>query len=103
VKIRKVDIEVLKEPAKPKAPSPRELRRMALEAKLREAIAAARSDTASAVKLILEPGEKFATVRLAFNRVKDRVHAAEVNLHKRGDDLYVAVLAQTRGRRRKGS
>ena len=45
----------------------------------------------------------FPSVRLAFNRVRDRVHAAEVNLHKHGDDMYIAALAQTRGRRRKGS
>ena len=103
MKIRKVGIDVLKEPAKPKGPTPRELRRLDLESKLEEAIIAARSDTGSAVKLILDQGEKVAGVRVAFNRVKDRLHAGEVNLHKRGEDLYVAALPNTRGRRRKAS
>ena len=103
MKIRKVGIEVLNEPAKPKGPTPRELRRMEVESKLEEAITTAKSDTGSAVKLILDPGEKVPGVRVAFNRVKDRLHASEVNLHKRGDDLYVAALANTRGRRRKVS
>ena len=91
----------MKEPAKPKALTPAQLRRVHLERDLEQAISAARSDTESAFKLILEPGEKFPTVRLAFNRVRDRLHAGEVNLHKRGDDIYIAALAQTRGRRRK--
>lgn len=101
MKIRKVSIDALKGPAKPKAPTPRELRRMELESKLEEAISAAKSDAGSAFKVLLDPGEKFPTVRLAFNRVRDRLHASEVNLHKRGDDIYIAALAQTRGRRRK--
>lgn len=103
MKTRKVSIDVLKEPAAPRGPSPRELRRMELDSKLEEAIRAARSDTARPVMVILDHGEKVSGVRLAFNRVKGRVKAAEVNLHKRGDDLYIAALPQTRGRRPKGS
>ena len=103
MKTRKVSIDVLKEPSKPKAPSARELRRMELEGKLEQAIGSAKSDTHSAVKLILEQGEKLPAIRTAFNRVRERVHATEVSLHKRGDDLYIAALANTRGRRRKGS
>ena len=57
MKTRKVSIDVLKEPSKPKAPSARELRRMELEGKLEQAIGSAKSDTHSAVKLILEQGE----------------------------------------------
>ena len=103
MRTRKVSIEVLKEPAKPETPSPGVLRRMALESKLEEAISLAKSDSASAVRLILDDGEKLVTVRFAFNRVKGRLHTAEVNLHRRGDDLYVAALPNTRGRRRKAS
>jgi len=103
MRTRKVSIEVLKEPAKPKTPSPGVLRRMALESKLEEAISVARSDSASAVKLILDQGEKLPSIRIAFNRVKGRLHTAEVNLHRRGDDLYVAALPNPRGRRRKAS
>lgn len=103
MKTRKVSIDLLKEPAKAKAPSARDLRRLELESKLEEAIHTVRADADSAVRVILDPGEKVPAVRLAFNRVKDRLKAHEVNLHKRGDDLYIAALAQTRGRRRKVS
>lgn len=41
--------------------------------------------------MILDPDQKVPAVRLAFNRVKDRLHAHEVNLDKRGDDLYIAA------------
>ena len=103
MKIRKVSIDALREPAKPKALTPAQLRRVQLERDLEQVISAAKSDTSSAFKVILDPGEKFPRVRLAFNRVRDRLHATEVNLHKRGDDIYIAALAQTRGRRRKGT
>ena len=101
MKIRKVGIDALTEPAKPKALTPAQLRRAQLERDLEQAISAAKADTSSAFKLVLDQGEKFPTVRLAFNRVRDRLHATEVNLHRRGDDIYIAALAQTRGRKRK--
>ena len=103
MKIRRVSIDALKESAKPKALTPAQRRRVQLERDLEQAISAAKSDTSSAFKLILDPGEKFPTVRLAFNRVRERLHASEINLHKRGDDIYIAALAHTRGRRRKSS
>jgi hypothetical protein len=103
MKTRKVSIDVLKEPTAPKTPSPREIRRMELESKLEDAITTVRNDATSAIKVVLDQGEKLSGIRLAFNRVKDRVRATEVNLHKRGDDLYIAALPITRGRRRKGS
>lgn len=101
MKIRRVSLDALTEPAKPKALTPAQMRRVQLERDLEQAITSAKADTASAFKLLLESGEKFPTVRLAFNRVRERLDAGEINLHKRGDDLYIAALAQTRGRRRK--
>jgi len=76
MRTRKVSIEVLKEPAKPKTPSPGVLRRMALESKLEEAISVARSDSASAVKLILDDGEKLVSVRFV-NRTGFRGDSAD--------------------------
>jgi hypothetical protein len=78
--------------------SPRDQRRLALEAKLEQVISRAAGDPAAAFGLELEEGEKAATVRQAFGRVRDRLGANGVNLFARGDLLVVALRPQTRGR-----
>jgi hypothetical protein len=54
------------------------------------AISAVNSDTVSAFKVILDPGEKFTTVRLALNRVRDR-SSAERMTRKRRSMLSLAT------------
>jgi len=99
LKIRKISADVL-EPKKTseRAPSPRELRRIALERKLERAIRSASDDPSAAFRLDLDDGEKVPTVRQAFGRVRERLGADEVNLFARDGSLIIAKRPQTRGR-----
>lgn len=100
MKIRKVSADVLDQPRRrERTPSARELRRMALERLLESAIRRASENEAAAFVVELDD-EKAATVRLAFNRVRDRLRASDVNLFSRSGSLFIAKRAQTRGRRR---
>jgi len=101
LKIRKISADVLDTPTRSRTPSAREIRRVELEGKLESVIRSARQDTGSAFRIQPDDGEKPATLRLAFNRVKSRVGATGVNLFKVGDDLIVAQREQRRGRRPK--
>lgn len=104
LKIRKVSADVL-EPSKgesARSMSPREQRRLALEAKLEQVVRRAADDPNAAFRLELEDGEKAPTVRQAFRRVRDRMGANDVNLFARDESLIVAKRPQTRGRRAKG-
>jgi hypothetical protein len=99
LKVRKISADVLDTQARSKTPSARELRRLELEAKLESVIRSAQEDTSSAFRIQPDEGEKPSTLRGAFNRVKSRVGANEVNLFKVRDDLIVAQREQRRGRR----
>jgi len=55
-----------------------------------------------AFRLDLDDGEKPATLRLAFIRVRERTGASEVNLFTRDGVHIVANRPQARGRRRAG-
>jgi len=104
LKIRKVSADVL-EPSKgesARSMSPREQRRLALEATLEQVVRRAADDPNAAFRLELEDGEKAPTVRQAFRRVRDRMGANDVNLFARDESLIVAKRPQTRGRRAKG-
>jgi len=79
--------------------SPRERRRLALEAALENAISSAKVDPSAAFRVDLEQGEKVPAVRLAFNRVRERLAAGGVNLLSRDSVLFIANRPQTRGRR----
>jgi hypothetical protein len=98
VRTRKVSADVFESP-RARALSPREQRRIEIERRLDEAIRGADSDPSSAYRVQLEDGEKPATVRQAFNRVKGRIGADGVNLFKLEDGLIIAKRAQRRGRR----
>jgi hypothetical protein len=102
VKIRKVSAELL-ETTRARALSPREQRRLEMERRLDEAIRGADADPSSAYRVQLEAGEKLATVRQAFNRVKARIGVDGVNLFKLDEDLVIAKREQRRGRRRKAA
>jgi hypothetical protein len=102
LRIRKVNAEVLAEPARGRASSPRELKRLQLESKLERAIRDARTDRKVAFLVTLED-EKAPAVRQAFNRVKAREGADGVNLVTVGGELYIAQVAQRRGRRPKAA
>jgi hypothetical protein len=103
VKIRKVSAELL-ETTRARALSPREQRRLEMERRLDEAIRGADADPSSAYRVQLEAGEKPATVRQAFNRVKARIGVVDgVNLFKLDEDLVIAKREQRRGRRRKAA
>jgi hypothetical protein len=79
--------------------SPRERRRRELEDALASAIRSSQTDENAAFKVDLETGDKVPTIRLAFNRVRERLGANTVNLFSRGNSLYIANRPQTRGRR----
>ena len=72
---------------------------MEMERRLDEAIKGAALDPSSAYRVQLDDGEKAATVRQAFNRVKGRIGADGINLFKLEDGLIIAKRAQRRGRR----
>lgn len=101
MKVRKVSAALLdsRSRANRRAISPREQRRIDLEAKLEQAIRGAAADPMVAFRLDLEDSEKPPTVRLAFTRVRDRTGATEVNLFTRNGVLIVANRPQVRGRR----
>ena len=101
MKIRKVSADVLDRPAarRERTLSPREKRRLALQERLAKAITGAQQDQSTAFQLELETGEKASTMRVAFNRVRDRLDAKEVNLFSRDGTLLIANRPQTRGRR----
>jgi hypothetical protein len=101
LKVRKVSADVLesKKTSSAKSPSPRELRRMALERKLERAIRGASDDPSAAFRLDLDDDEKVPTLRQAFGRVRERLGADEVNLFARDGTLIIAKRPQTRGRR----
>jgi hypothetical protein len=103
MRITKVSADVLSSPAKPKALSPREQKRLAMEARLQEVIEeASRSDGSEVYRVTPSDGEKAATVKLAFKRVKDRVGAAAVNLRTVGGDIFVGRMPPSnRGRKPK--
>lgn len=104
MKIRKVSAALL-EPAKsaerPLSPGAR--RRRALERDLERVLRRADRDPNAAFKLDLDEGDKAATIRLAFLRVKQRVALSEVNLFLRDGSLFVAKRPQTRGRGRRAA
>lgn len=103
MKIRKVSAELLN-PGRDKGgrpPSARELRRRALEKELDRAIRAAEADPQMALQVTLDEGEKAATVRAAFGRVREQAGSTGVNLFARDGTLYIAKRPQTRGRRRR--
>lgn len=103
MKIRKVSADVLDRPSRrARALSPREQRRIALERELETAIGRASANASAAFLIDLDADEKPATVRLAFNRVRDRTGSADVNLFSRGGTLLIAKRPQTRGRRPAG-
>lgn len=84
----------------PRALSPRELKRQALERSLRLAVRRAAADgERAAYRVVLEPDDKVSTIRAAFSRVKEAEGTADVNLLSLGDALYVAKRPQRRGRR----
>lgn len=103
MKIRKVDAARLDRPAATgqRELSPRDRRRLALEATLERVISAAQADAAAAFIVDLDAEDKVPTVRLAFRRVQERVGASSVNLFTRAGQLIIANRPQTRGRRRR--
>lgn len=86
-------------PDRPRRLSAREARRQALERALGRAITGAHENRDTAYKLILEADDKQSTVRLAFNRTKARLGAADVNLLAADGGLWIAKRPQRRGRR----
>lgn len=99
MKIRKVSAELLDARPADRPLSHRAMKRRALEAALEGAIRLADAESQAAFRIDLDAGEKPATVRLAFIRVRQRLGATQVNIFKRDDSLYIAKRPQTRGRR----
>ena len=101
MKIRKVSADLLDahSSAQPAALSPRAQKRTRLENTLDDAIERADQNPEAAFRVELEADEKPATIRQAFQRVKSRTGANEVNLFARDGMLLIAKRPQTRGRR----
>jgi cyanophycinase-like exopeptidase len=101
MKIRKVSADLLdaRSSGRGQALSPRAQKRARLESTLHEAIQRANAQPDAAFLIELEADEKPATVRQAFQRVKSRSGANEVNLFARDGLLLIAKRPQTRGRR----
>ena len=101
MKIRKVSADLLdaRRPGRTQAMSPRAQKRAQLESTINEAIQRAGANHDAAFLIELEADEKPATVRQAFQRVKSRSGANEVNLFAREGLLLIAKRPQTRGRR----
>ena len=103
MRIRRVSADRLDKPARQarrRVLSPRERRRLALERQLESAITAANATEGAAFRVELGSEDKVPTVRLAFNRVRERVQAPAVNLLARNGALFIAKRPQSRGRRR---
>ena len=98
---RKVSADLLdaRSSGRTQAMSPRAQKRARLESTINEAIQRANANPDAAFLVELEADEKPATVRQAFQRVKSRSSANEVNLFAREGLLLIAKRRQTRGRR----
>jgi hypothetical protein len=106
LKIRKVSPTAFETPAATatKELTPRQRARLELEQTIDEALRAAAGDADAAFRLTLDDGEKPATIRQAFNRVKTRTPSgADVNLISHDGELYIAKRPQRRGRRPKAA
>ena len=103
MRVRKVSAAVLAPRSASSANSPRESKRIRLEAKLESVIDDALSGDGQVVYRVLPEDEKPATLRLAFRRVRDRMRATEVNLRTVGGDMYIGKVPPSgRGRKPKG-
>jgi hypothetical protein len=104
VKIRKVDASLMdaRGQGSSRALTPAQVRRVALDAKLRAAIAKLRSP-ADVYEIELEDGEKPFTIRQRLLRVAAGM-GTEIAVRKHGDGLLIGLLTperrSTRGRRR---
>lgn len=103
MRVRRVSADVLAPRSATAAISPRNSKRLRLEAKLESVIDDARSGDSQIVYRVLPEDEKPATLRLAFRRVRDRMGATEVNLRTVGGDMYIGKVPPSgRGRKPKG-
>ena len=107
VKIRKVDVSLMDAPGHgpSRALTPAQIRRVALDAQLRAAIAKIQSP-ADVFEIRLEDGEKPITIRQRLLRLASGM-GTEIAVRKHGDGLLIGLLTperrSTRGRRRANS
>jgi hypothetical protein len=98
VKIRRADPAVMA-PAAKKSLSPRQQARLAEYETIRRKIIAHLAGPEDVFEIVLEPGEKLATVRQRVNRVAAD-QGVEVAVRVRGDRLFVGLMTPERRTRR---
>jgi hypothetical protein len=99
VKIRRADPAVMAPAATRKNLSPRQQARLAEYEAIRKKIIAQLAGPDDVFEIVLEPGEKLATIRQRVNRVAAD-QGVEVAVRVRGDRLYVGLMTPERRSRR---
>ena len=99
MKIRKADPAVMAPAAAKKTLSPRQQARLAEYEAIRKKIIAQLAGPDDVFEIVLEPGEKLATIRQRVRRVAAD-QGVEVAVRVRGDRLYVGLMTPERRSRR---
>lgn len=99
MKIRRADAAVMASASTRKNLSPRQQARLAEYEAIRRKIIAHLAGPDDAFEIVLEPGEKLATIRQRVNRVAAD-QGVEVAVRVRGDRLYVGLMTPERRSRR---
>jgi len=103
MKLRRVSADVLLPKPTARTVSPRERKRLELEAALEPVIREAALDPGVAFRVTLADDDTLTAVRAAFGRARERVGADAVNLVTVDGDLFVAATPKHQGRKTQGA